>query len=207
MREPPTLDQLADAVLEQTKSKTLGSYALAGLSLGGLIAARIAERGEPNLLALTLVSVRALAPSLEERAQQQRILDMAARIGRGPVLEGLATQMFGPRHRRERPAQLAAWIAEAASWRAESLRGLAAAVGDFAVVDALRHEVPTLVLRGENDPLVSSSDLEQLASTGPSVCTRTLPQAGHLVPCEQPRDVASAIETWEACFREPTRAG
>ncbi|HVI01257.1 MAG TPA: alpha/beta hydrolase [Enhygromyxa sp.] len=200
----PTLDSLAEAVTEQFAA--LGSYVLGGLSLGGLIAARIAERGDARLEALVLASVRAQAPSLDERRRQQRILEMAARIGREPLLEGLAAQMFGPRHRAERPEDLAAWIAEADSWRASLLAGLAEAVQEFAVVDALaRSRVPTLVLRGEQDPLVPPADLEQLAMQT-SVHTRTLADAGHLVPREQPHAVASAVEGWLASARESTRA-
>lgn len=192
----PTLDSLAEAVTEQFAA--LGSYALGGLSLGGLIAARIAERGDARLDALVLASVRAQAPALEERRRQQRILELAGRIGREPLLEGLAVQMFGPQHRADRPDDLAAWIAEAASWRAPLLARLAEAVQEFAVVDALaRSRVPTLVLRGDQDPLVTPADLEQLA-TRDCVHTRTIAQAGHLAPREQPDVVACAIERWLA---------
>jgi pimeloyl-ACP methyl ester carboxylesterase len=192
----PTLDSLAEVVTEQFAA--LGSYVLGGLSLGGLIAARIAERGEAKLDALVLVSVRAHAPPQEERRRQQRILELAGRIGREPLLEGLAAQMFGPRHRADRPDDVAAWIAEAASWRPPLLAGLAEAVQEFGVVDALgRSSVPRLVLRGELDPLVTPADLEQLA-THDSVQTHTVAQAGHLVPREQPHAVASAIERWLA---------
>jgi pimeloyl-ACP methyl ester carboxylesterase len=201
----PTLDSLADAVTEQFAA--LDSYTLGGLSLGGLIAARIAERGDPKLDALVLVSVRASAPAPDERRRQQRLLEMATRIGREPLLEGLATQMFGSRHRAERPDELAAWIADAASWQAPLLAGLADAVQDFAVGEALvRSNLPTLVLRGEQDPLVEPAELEHLRAR-PSVCTQTVPQAGHLAPCEQPRAVASAIESWVASDRESSRAG
>jgi pimeloyl-ACP methyl ester carboxylesterase len=55
-------------------------------------------------------------------------------------------------------------------------------------------------LRGELDPLVTPADLEQLA-IHESVHARTLAQAGHLLPCEQPHAVASAIESWLASAR------
>ena len=199
----PTLDSLADAVTEQFAD--LGSYALGGLSLGGLIATRIAERGTAKLDALVLVSVHAHAPSHEERRRRERILEAAARIGRQALLEGLAGQMFGPQFRADHPDELSLWIAEAASWRPLLLAGLAEAVQEFGVVDALaRSSVPTLVLRGEQDPLVRAADLEHIAGTRPRVGTHVLSRSGHLAPREQPRAVASAIESWVACGCEPS---
>ena len=52
---------------------------------------------------------------------------------------------------------------------------------------------PTLWLRGENDPLISQSDMELAARSAPNGELKVVKNAGHLLPLEQPDEVNRLI--------------
>jgi pimeloyl-ACP methyl ester carboxylesterase len=54
-------------------------------------------------------------------------------------------------------------------------------------------EVPVLVVRGEQSPVLSASDADRMVSTAPDGRLLTIPDCGHLVPVEQPQALAVAL--------------
>lgn len=56
-----------------------------------------------------------------------------------------------------------------------------------------RASMPTLLLRGESDGIVSQDYLERYAGLFPSAETATIPEAGHVLPIEQPGRFAEAV--------------
>lgn len=56
-----------------------------------------------------------------------------------------------------------------------------------------RLQCPVLYLRGENDPLVGQTVMEQAARLTPNAALRIVKNAGHLLPLERPDEVKQAV--------------
>ena len=57
-------------------------------------------------------------------------------------------------------------------------------------------QAPTLLMRGEDDHTSPSGVAELLSRNLPNAQLRTIPQAGHQLPREQPIKVAAAIQAF-----------
>lgn len=194
-----TSDSLTAHTLEVLDVLMLDKASLVGLSLGGLVAARVALA----------------AP---ERVTRLALLDP---VGFGRVrLVGLARRL---------PVRLGPFIARVAGQRwlfALALRGAYGSLGEPSARDvdeyfapacdpafvrslwSLLHEVdwrmltaaelqrltmPLLVVFGTRDRLVSPRDAERLAGEAPDARTIFIPGAGHASPEEAPDAVNSAL--------------
>ena len=84
--------------------------------------------------------------------------------------------------------------------------------GLWPYVEAMR--CPTLVVRGAESPLFTVEYAERMTAVNPMIRLVTIPDAGHLVHCEQPAafldavipflDGMSALETLVAAYEHPT---
>jgi 3-oxoadipate enol-lactonase len=174
----------------RTALAAVGPATVVAHSMGGKVAQYVAAEAPPALERLILVTpgaAKGSAPNARHRA--------------------LANQAFGSRHRIER------------FQRAAMTRVVAPAVMERIVEDALigQHEawfgwydhgrsvdfagrleriaVPTLVLAGENDPLVPPAHAKrQVAEQIAGSLFVTLRNAGHNLPVESPDEIAGAIE-------------
>jgi pimeloyl-ACP methyl ester carboxylesterase len=57
-------------------------------------------------------------------------------------------------------------------------------------------EVPTLVVRGEQDTLIPVGEADALAALMPKAEVVTLAGAGHLPPLEVPEELTGAVARW-----------
>jgi 3-oxoadipate enol-lactonase len=199
MSRPATLDELADAVVSLLDRSGVARAALVGLSFGGIVALRVAVRFSERVDALVLVSTPGASEGADQRARHLETLSLAERIGKGPVLKGMAARLFGPTTRRERPELVAQWLEEAARIDFGSLRLLTEAALDRPETPALEAAAPrALVVRGDDDVLVARSDTEELAKRLGAAFV-TIPDAGHWVPLEKPE----ALTETSISFLEP----
>ena len=188
-----TMDELAEQVLALAPPR----FALAGLSMGGIVAmAMLAQApGRVERLALLDTNPRAEAPEAQARRQPQIDRALAGGLravirdemkpnylapgpGQGPVLDlcmdmamDLGPEVFARQSLalRDRPDRQAA---------------LAAYGG------------PALVLMGEHDRLCPLDRHELMAALMPQARLVIVPGAGHLPPLEQPRATADTLAQW-----------
>jgi pimeloyl-ACP methyl ester carboxylesterase len=189
--EEPTVDGCVDALLDALPPR----FALAGLSLGGIVAMALVRRAPERVTRLALLSTNARPPLPEQRAawtaQRAALAGGAAprdlQSALLPVLlhdtslSGPALAMADDLGARVLDHQLAAQAT-----RVDERPGLA------------RVRVPALVLAAREDRLCPLDRHEEIASLVPGARLEVLDGVGHLSPLEAPDRVAAALERWRA---------
>jgi len=56
--------------------------------------------------------------------------------------------------------------------------------------------VPTLVVAGADDEVIAPAEAEALAAAIPGARLRVIPDAGHMVACEQPAAFSHELRDW-----------
>jgi 3-oxoadipate enol-lactonase len=159
---------------------------LVGLSQGGMIAQLLAVQHPDAIGALVLVSTAcrsdpAVRDKLEERIRkmQSEGPEAAARLA--------AQSIFSPRFLSSKPAAVEAFVQWRAAMDQAPLMEAARAAYGFDLTDKLRAvSVPSMVVYGEDDALTPPSLVAQVAAALPGSKLVGVPEAGHMIPFEQP---------------------
>ncbi len=194
--DEPSLDAVADDVAAMLDGLDLERVVLGGLSMGGYAAMAFLRRHPERVSALVLADTKATADAPEAAANRERI---AARLlsedSSEVLLEEVLPSLLGPTTTRDRPlvagrvrALVEAAPPAAAAW---AQRAMAARPDSLATLRAA--DVPTLVLRGDEDALSSEADTDAMAEALPQGRLVVLPAAGHLSAVETPEPFAAAV--------------
>jgi pimeloyl-ACP methyl ester carboxylesterase len=182
-------------------------FALAGLSLGGIVALEIVRRAPERVDRLALLSTTARPASAGQR-EQWRALAELTRAGRlaEVVRDQLLPKLVSPDGLRV-PGVVAAIEAMAEAVGPQGyLRQLAALETR---VDSRPHleriTCPTLVLAAEADVICPQELHAEIAAAIPRAHLERLPGCGHLSALEQPRAVTEVLRAWLAAGQEHTR--
>jgi pimeloyl-ACP methyl ester carboxylesterase len=173
----------------------LGSFVLVGHSLGAVTACVLAAR-HPGLV---------LACVMEDGGPADHT--------RPSSLESPTIVFDSPEHAeaalaKSLPRGVPAWVPESRfralgdgrlTWRSDIAgRVRWSAAGGEPLIQGLWPYVeqirsPTLVVRGGESPLFKIEYAERMAEVNPMIRLVTIPNAGHLVHCEQPREFTGAV--------------
>lgn len=185
-----TLAQLADDVAAIMKDAGIEHAAIAGVSLGGMIAMELALRHPAAVSALGLICTSA---SMDPVAWQARI-DTVRGEGTGAIAELAISRLLSPGFRAQHPEITDSLMRGIRVQSDQGYAGAGAAIRDMALLDRLPAiAVPTLVMTGEQDistPLAGHG--EQLLAAIPSARHVSLASA-HLPPIEAPAALAGQI--------------
>jgi pimeloyl-ACP methyl ester carboxylesterase len=164
---------------------------LVGLSMGGWIAAELATKCYHRLSRLVLVDpvgiqvgerdVRDI-PDIFAITPQERAALTYADITKAPDPARMSDEELGRQVRDDQAAALFLWQPYMSN---PKLRRRLAAI-----------KVPTLIVRGESDGIVSRQYAQAYCDAIPGAQLRTIHQAGHLPQREQPQELAEAIEAF-----------
>lgn len=169
-----------------------------GCSMGTYVAMAIL-RAAPELVAgLVLVSGRAGADAEAARANRHT---MAARIeaeGPGFVADAMLPGLLGSETHERRPdvvetvrTLVSEQDGKAIAW---AQRAMGARPDSAALLRAT--DVPTLIVRGEQDAIIPAKEADALATSMPKAEVVTLSGAGHLPPLEAPDEFSAALARW-----------
>lgn len=188
-----SLDDCVDRLLAQLPPR----FALAGLSLGAIVALAIAREAPERVTRLALLAVNPRPPRPDQQeawAAQRREL---AQGGTARALqEQLLPVLVAPGHR-------SADLDEAVLAMAEVV-GESALDDQLAIQQTRRDErsalplldMPVLVVAGAEDALVPVDRHEEVRDAVPGARLEVLDGVGHLSTLEAPDEVADALSAW-----------
>jgi 3-oxoadipate enol-lactonase len=188
---PYSVGDMADdaiAVLDAAGEDAAHVY---GISLGGMVAQQIALRHPERLRALVLGATtpggsRAVAP----REPALSFFARAAAMGPEETVWASVPYIYAERTRRRHADRIAQDISRHVRFPTDPVaygRQLAAAVGHTTAGRLDRIAAPTLVVHGEEDPVVPADNARVIASSIPGAELRLWPNAGHFYPTDEPR--------------------
>lgn len=189
-----TVEAMAAAVLAQAPAH----FAVAGHSLGGIVALEMVRQAPDRVTRLALLNTSgrdATPEQLESWAEMARrtrsggFLDVAAQLGRDTLPEGNRDADLITRN-----------TAMAMAVGPEGfLRQLSAqAVRPDSRPALFATAVPTVVVSGALDHVCPPALQEQLAAAIPGARHIVVSGAGHMAPLDSPHEVASALRAWLA---------
>jgi len=192
-----TMPEFAGAILELVDQLGVERFAVAGLSMGGLVAMELGLRHPDRVAGVALVATTA-APVTPGEADDRRAL--ADRIERDGILDlalDMAGKLFGPAARRE-PAivepVVSMMLRTSPAGAAAALRGRAERP-DYATL--LRDlAVTALVVAGDHDGYADEAVVAQLVGALPAPEVVRLPGAGHLPNLEAPAAFDAALRAF-----------
>ncbi|MGE7904687.1 alpha/beta fold hydrolase [Peribacillus sp. NPDC094092] len=189
-----TIEGIAQAVLEEAPDK----FALAGLSLGGIISLEIMRLAPERVMKLALLDTNPNPPTLEQIEGWERFIDMA---NNGQFLD-ITTQHLLPvliHPDRRNDEALVSKIID----MAEKI-GIAGYINQLKAVMTRSDQrpilpaiaCPTMILAGREDRVCPLHMSEYLTENIPSASLEIVGHSGHLSPLEQPEKVSAALRKW-----------
>lgn len=188
---PYTIDDLADDAIALLDTLGVERAHVAGLSLGGMVAMRLASRNPERVDRLALLCTSAQLGPAEgwvERAAAVRA------GGSGAVADAVVSRWLTDAHRADDPQATADLRDMIAATPAEGYAGCCDAIAVMDQRDRLAAiGAPTLVIAGTDDPATPPVHLHTIAEGIPGAELIELADCAHLATIDQPGPVTSAL--------------
>jgi 3-oxoadipate enol-lactonase len=188
-----TLDLLVDDVIALLDAHAIQKAHFVGLSLGGMIGQRLAERAPDRIASLVLCATFAEAPF---DLWNQRVTTVRA-SGVDSLVEGTLQRWFTPAFAAKSPGVTDKARRMIASTSVDGYAGCAAAIRDMDLTTAAESiKAPTLILAAEDDPSATPKMMQRLHARIAAAEFKLLPGCAHVFTMERPLDATSAIATF-----------
>lgn len=187
--ETHDMELMARSVLSSLDQNGIGEPAVfAGLSMGGYVLLQILRLAPERVRAAVFAATRATADTAASRENRMRAIDVVTREGAASLATPMAEKMLGATTRSENPDLVARVRNSIAAADPEGIcaaqRGMAARPDMSPILTTI--SAPSLVLSGEEDGLVSSAEMKEMAEKIRGSQFFSIPQCGHLINLEQP---------------------
>lgn len=173
----------------------LGPVHLAGLSMGGFVAMRIASR-RPDLVKKLVLMETSADPEPIENVSRYRLLSNVVRtIGAWAVAKRASAIMVGktmigdPNRKQQLDEYRAVMMGRRDIWRA--VNGVIDRGGIYDELSRIRAE--TLVIVGDEDVATPKPKAERIVAAIAGSRLEVIPHAGHSSPVEEPAAVTAAL--------------
>ena len=190
-----SIEFLVDDLIALLDHLELDRAVVCGLSMGGYIALRAAERHPERIKAFVLCDTKSTADSDEARVGRAKSMQFMFTHGVDKFADTFAGAVFAPATIKQQPAlveQIKSTIrATDASTIAATLMALAARTDTTASLDQLT--CPLLIIVGEQDALTPPSDSEAMLAAAPGATMIVIPDAAHLSNLENPESFNRAL--------------
>jgi len=195
------IEEIASNILDLLPSR----FALAGLSMGGIVAMEVLRRAPERVTRLCLMDTNPLGETPNVAASREPMI-VGARAGRldEVMAEAMRPEYLAPGP--QRPQILALMYDMARDLGADLfVRQSRALQRRRDQQSTLRKcKVPTLILCGELDPLTPVKRHEFMAELMPSAQLKIIADAGHVPTLEQPGVTTQALRDWLAMPSAPS---
>jgi pimeloyl-ACP methyl ester carboxylesterase len=194
-----TQDDSVAAMAARILSEAPPRFSLIGHSLGGYIALEIMRQAPDRVTRLALMNTQARPdpPEVTERRKSQLAASAAGNFEE--VMNAFFALLVHPSRvgdasLREQ-LRLACLDAGPETFRRQQI-AVMGRVDSRPFLPKIR--VPTLVLSGDEDRLISNDFSREMAELIPNAALVIVPQCGHMAPLEQPQAVNAALDQWFA---------
>lgn len=194
----PMRIDLDDSIVELAESVLAAApprFALAGHSLGGIVALEVWRRAPTRVTRLALLNTSARPPSAAQLAAWAELRDRTQAGGFSAIVTEQSRVNLGSSHA---PELVERWVEMAEKVGPEGflrqLRAQASRPDSGPSLPAIT--VPTLVLSGGDDTVCPPELQRELAGAIPGARHMTVEGAGHMSPLDRPREVAAQLHTW-----------
>lgn len=188
-----SIQKLAESIFQQAPPK----FALAGLSMGGIVAMEMMRQMPERITRLALLDTSPLAETPEVSAN--RDIQMS-KVKNGKLHEVMKDEMK-PCYLCDGPNK--ANILDTCMAMADSLGALVFAQQSKALQSRSdqqqtlsTYKLPTLILCGESDSLCPPERHQLMHQLIPNSTLNIIPNAGHLPTLEQPEQTTKALKQW-----------
>lgn len=192
---PDSIRDMAQAVLDTAPQK----FALAGLSLGGIVAMEVLRKAPDRVTRLALMDTDPQSDTPDIAASRE-LLIARARGGRleDVLRDAVPPQVLAPGPQRATVQDLFLKMGMAAGTDCFVSQSRALQRRPDQQGTLRRISVPTLVMCGEHDRLCPPRRHEFMAGLIPGATLAVLPDAGHLPTLEAPDACLDALQNWLA---------
>lgn len=183
-----TLESYVDDILDLIKELKLGKPLVAGLSMGGYVALRLAER-EPGLFSgLVLFDTRATGDTNEAKIKRAAGIRVIKAGGLRMYTGALMESVFSEKFKKNEPEEFRGFIDRGSSIKPEGAVGaLLAMMGRTDTSGFLEStELPVLAVCGEFDTLTPPAEMAAMMKNVRNGELHIIPGAGHAAPFEEP---------------------
>ncbi|KAA1189130.1 alpha/beta fold hydrolase [Pseudohalioglobus sediminis] len=173
-------------------------FALAGLSMGGIVALEMWRQAPERIARLALLDTNFRADTPQRRAVRDRQMAQARRGELGAILRDELKPNYLASCHRDNRALLDEVLYMGMGLGAEVFVRQSLALRDRPDSTATLPTItcPTLVLCGEEDELCPPSLHGEMAQRIPAAQLLVIPDCGHLATMEQPGAVNAALKKW-----------
>ena len=190
----PTLPGMAARILAQAPPR----FALAGVSMGGMVALELVKLAPGRVTRLALVDTNARADTLAQKAYRRTANLVVGAVGdfRKLAERSLPSLLHpdAPKDVREEMVEMSVRVGRETYVRQNRA---VSARKDLRPVLA-RIAVPTAVVVGEEDRLTPLAMSQEIQALTPRSTLHVIPACGHLPPIEAPEAMASVLGEWLA---------
>lgn len=187
------VEEIASGLLDTLPAR----FALAGLSLGGVVAMEILRRAPDRVTRMALMSTNALAETPQAAAAREpQIVKVRSGKFKEVIAEEIEPKYFAPGAWRE---EIVALVMDMAEFLGPNVfvRQSRALQRRRDQQKTLRQcKVPTMVLCGEHDQLSPVKRHTFMAELIPNAELRVIEGAGHLPTLEKPDQTTNALRDW-----------
>jgi pimeloyl-ACP methyl ester carboxylesterase len=189
-----TWDSAARWIVEQMPP---GKFAMAGLSLGGMLAVEIMQFAADRVTKLALLDTGMRSQNETERAIRRARIRLASE-GHFELVLGLQMSRFIPAYRLPDKALVDEVMAMCTEIGADIYKRQEelAAIRTDRRPDLPRIKCPTIVVCGRDDTATPLFLSEEMAKAIPAAALVVIEQCGHLVTMEKPEETNEILKLW-----------
>jgi 3-oxoadipate enol-lactonase len=186
-----TVDEVAEGVLRAVDDVGLGRFAVAGISLGGLVSLALGLRAPERIVATTMIC------SLPRLGTAEGWAERAASVrasGTPSLVQGSASRWFAPGFIESSPTVASPLLNDLMDVDDESYALCNEALGAADYRARVRDlAMPLTVIAGELDPVLTLAAAEETAAAARTGSFHVIAGASHLAPVEKPAEVAAIL--------------
>jgi 3-oxoadipate enol-lactonase len=188
---PFTVDELAEGAVRAADDAGLGRFAVAGVSLGGLVSLAIGLREPSRVVSTTIVCSLPRIGTAEGWADRAAVTRAS---GTPSLVQGSAERWFAPGFIDASPTVASPLLLDLMDIDDESYALCAEALGAADYRARVRDlAMPLTVIAGELDPIFPLASAEEAAASARRGSFHVIAGASHLAPVEKPAEVAAIL--------------